>query len=164
MAIFLTVFFILFVSELTKKAFENEIGHLIDSNLGKYIDKLEESEKEKMGLYLRLLPIDNMINKLKEPSEYVREHNKWIRMIAIGVAIVGIMGLIGSMYLLYNSCGQCVPLMDIIKENIIVFVFVGIAEYLFFVNIAFKFVPAPPSLLVNSLINKFKKSLVENAS
>ena len=39
------------------------------------------------------------------------------------------------------------------------FVCIGIVEYVFFTRVALKFVPAPPSLLVNSLIKKFKETM-----
>ena len=104
-----------------------------------------------------------MINKYNQPSDYVKEHNKWITISAIAVSVVGVLGLKMILYILYNSCGKCVPLTHIITENIITFIFIVLVEYLFFVNVAFKFVPAPPSLLTNSLINKFKTSLINNS-
>lgn len=160
--IFLTLFFILFVSNLTKKSFENEIGHLIDENLGRYIDNMDKTQKDQLGLYMNMIPIDKLMDKFKEPSEYVLEHNKWVKIVAIGVAVMGMIGLGVVIYVLYNNCNQCLPLSHIIKENVFVFALVGVVEYLFFVNVAFKFVPAPPSLLVKSLINKFKTTLEEN--
>jgi hypothetical protein len=47
-------------------------------------------------------------------------------------------------------------------ENVIIFACVGVIEYLFFTKVALKFVPAPPSLLVTSLINKFKETIQSN--
>ena len=103
-----------------------------------------------------------LIKKFEEPSEYVLEHNKWVKLSAIAVAIVGVVVLGLVLYILYNTCGQCVPLKHILMENVIVFACVGVVEYLFFTRIALKFVPAPPSLLISSLINKFKSSIIEN--
>jgi hypothetical protein len=44
-------------------------------------------------------------------------------------------------------------------ENIITFIFVGGIEYWFFMNVAFKFVPAPPSLIFIDLFSSLKESL-----
>jgi len=45
----------------------------------------------------------------------------------------------------------------ILLENVITFFFVGIVEIVFFLNIALKFVPAPPSLIITSLFSSLKK-------
>jgi hypothetical protein len=47
----------------------------------------------------------------------------------------------------------------ILLENIITFIFVGIVEIIFFLNIALKFIPVPPSLIFKSLIESLKKNL-----
>jgi hypothetical protein len=49
---------------------------------------------------------------------------------------------------------------NILLENIITFLFVGIVEIIFFLNISLKFVSARPSLIFKSLINSLKKSIV----
>jgi len=45
----------------------------------------------------------------------------------------------------------------ILLENVITFFFIGIIEIVFFLNIALKFVPAPPSLIITSLLSSLKK-------
>jgi uncharacterized membrane protein YqhA len=159
---FLTMFFVFFVSKLTKEMFEKEISHLIGDNVGDLVDKLDEETKQNLKLFTKVIPLDKLVKKFEEPSEYVLEHNRWVNLSAIAIAIVGVVVLGLVLYILYNTCGQCVPLRHILMENAIVFACVGVVEYLFFTRIALKFVPAPPSLLVSSLINKFKNSVIEN--
>lgn len=162
--IFLTAFFILFVSKLTKDMFETEISHLIDGSIDVMLRSLDDDTKKKLVLFTNAVPLEKLINKYKDPSEYVLEHNKWVGLSAMTAALVGIIILVLILYVLYNTCGRCVPLKEILLENVIVFACVGVVEYLFFTRIALKFVPAPPSLLVSSLINKFKSSIVENTN
>jgi len=159
---FLTVFFIFFVTKLTKDMFENEISHLIDDNMGGMIDNLDIETKQKLILFTKVVPLEKLIKKFDEPSEYVLEHNKWVKLSAITACIIGVVVLVLILYILYNTCGQCIPLKHILMENAIVFACVGVVQYLFFTRVALKFVPAPPSLLVSSLINKFKSGIVEN--
>lgn len=159
---FLTAFFILFVSKLTKEMFEKEISHLIEQNTDKLVHSLDNETKQNLILFTRVMPLDKLIKKYEEPSEYVLEHNKWVQLSAIALSIIGICILALVMYIVYNSCGQCAPLKHILMENVIVFACVGVVEYLFFTKVALKFVPAPPSLLVNSLINKFKETMQSN--
>ncbi len=159
---FLTMFFIFFVSKLTKEMFEKEISHLIGDNVGDLFDKLDEETKQNMKLFTKTIPLDKLVKKFEEPSEYVLEHNRWVNLSALAISIVGVVVLGLVLYILYNTCGQCVPLRHILMENAIIFACVGVVEYLFFTRIALKFVPAPPSLLVSSLINRFKSSIIEN--
>ena len=156
---FLSAFFILFVSKLTKEMFEKEISHLMEENIDKLVHSLDNETKQNLMLFTRVVPIDRLIKKYEEPSEYVLEHNRWVQLCAIAISIVGIFILALVMYIVYNSCGQCAPLKHIFMENVIVFVCIGIVEYVFFTRVALKFVPAPPSLLVNSLIKKFKETM-----
>lgn len=159
---FLTIFFIMFVSKLTKKAFENEVGHLIEENLGKAIDDLEPEKKQEISDGLRLFPFDKFEKRYQQPTEFIEERNYFIQLGAIITSIIGIVGLILIIFILKSTCGICVPISHIITENFITFIFIGLVEYMFFVNVAFKFVPSPPSLLVKTLINNFKQSLVSN--
>jgi hypothetical protein len=158
---FLTAFFILFVSKLTKEMFEKEMGHLIEKNVDTLVHGLDNETKQKLMLFTRVVSLDKLIKKYEEPSEYVLEHNKWVQLSAIGLSIIGVCVLGLVIYVVYNSCGQCVPLRHIFMENVIIFVCVGVIEYLFFTKVALKFVPAP-SLLVTSLINKFKETIQSN--
>lgn len=147
-----------------KEALDKELKALLEKNVGGMIDQLDENTKSKLATYIKLLPVERLMKKYEKPSEYVVAHNGWVKRSAIGVASVGVIMLIVVILLLNYSCGQKVDIVSIIKENVIVFVFVGVVEYLFFTNIAIKFIPAPPSLLVKTLIEKFKESLVENAN
>jgi hypothetical protein len=142
--------------------FEKEISHLIEQNIDKLVHGLDNETKQNLILFTRVMPLDKLIKKYEEPSEYVLEHNKWVQLSAIALSIIGICILALVMYIVYNSCGQCAPLKHIFMENVIVFACVGVVEYLFFTKVALKFVPAPPSLLVNSLINKFKETMQSN--
>lgn len=160
---FLTAFFILFVSKLSTDTFNNEIGGLIDKNVGNMIDTMDPTTRTNLALYMKNVPIDKAIARFQQPSDFVAEHNKWVKWASIGAAIIGLCLIVIVISLLYKNCGQCMPLGRIVMENMVVFAFVGVVEYLFFVNVAFKFVPAPPSLLVNSMVDQFKTSLVQQS-
>jgi len=150
----------MFVSKITKKAFENEVGHLIEKNLGKSIDDLPPEKRQEIADILKFFPFDKFEKRYSQPTEFIEERNYFIKLGAIITSIIGIIGIILILFVLKNTCGICVPISHIITENLVTFLFIGIVEYLFFVNVAFKFVPAPPSLLVKTLISKFKETLL----
>ena len=156
---FLTVFFTLFVNKLMKNAFDNQLSNLIENNVNKMIDNLDEMTKKRLTFALKYMPMEKLIKQYENPSEYIVAHNNWVKLSAISIIVFGIILMALTLWLLYYSCGQCVNLAGIIKENIIVFAFIGIVEYTFFTKIALKFIPVPPSLLINTIINKFKSTL-----
>lgn len=160
---FLTIFYVFFASKLIKDTFNNQFKSIIDSNVSKAIDNIAPDQRNQLKLLTQVINYDKLLKKYQTSDTYVKEHNKWMERTAIGVIIVGVVLLITIIGLLYNNCGQCTPFWNIIIENIIVFAFVGVVEYLFFVNVAFKYIPTPPSVLITSLLNKFKTSLIESA-
>jgi preprotein translocase subunit Sss1 len=153
--IFLSAFFILFVSKISKNSFEYELNKIINE-IGNNIDKLDDTQKQSLSNILKIMPINNLIEKTNKPSSFVEEHNNWIKRVAIVTSILGVIGVIIIIYIYKYNCGICIPIQHILFENIIAFAFIGVVEYLFFTRIALKFIPAPPSLLVSSFIDKIK--------
>jgi hypothetical protein len=51
-------------------------------------------------------------------------------------------------------------LIEVFTENILTFMFVGIVEVWFFINVAFKFVPAPPSDIFIKLFTALKYKFI----
>jgi hypothetical protein len=48
----------------------------------------------------------------------------------------------------------------VVLENCITFFFVGLVEIMFFINIASKFIPAPPSTIFTSLLSNLQNQFV----
>lgn len=160
---FLTVFFIVVISRMMKNAFENEITQLIESNVNTQLDKIDKEQEKLVITALEHMPLDKFKKKYMQHSDVVEQKNKQVKNIAISTIVIGISVLILILYILSKTCNKCIPIKELIIENIIVFTFVGIVEYIFFTQVAFKFIPAPPSLLLTSFIEKFKSSVVSYA-
>lgn len=158
--VFWTAFYTFYVYNLSNNAFENEISGVIDSSLGGAIDMLTPIQKANAGLVLSKIPLNNLIRSTSEPDKSKTLNNKWIKIMAFVLSIISILMWIGSIFILSKSCNKCIPLTHIIFENVVVFICVGVIEYIFFTHVASHFVPAPPSLLVSSFLERFKASLV----
>jgi len=159
---FLTLFFMFYVSKIASNAFEKEFDILIGKNVLKYLQENDDGQiKYALQSSTSMNALDTFEKWYSQSSKDVETHNTWMRRMSytiIGFVIISIALAIG---LLYFSCGQKVPIGTILYENVIIFTFIGIAEYLFFTNIAMKFIPAPPSLLVKSVIDAFKRELTK---
>lgn len=170
---FLTILYFAVIAPLEQKSFEDEIKNQIKSSLTKQLNDFKDnSEYTKQMCDIintkitdekgnEVLVTDQIINNLSNKSPVITEHNKWITGTAIAIISILMIGVIIYVNTLSSTCCKQMNIGYIIKENIITFIFVGIVEYLFFTQIAFKYVPAPPSTLVNSLINNFKDSLMK---
>ncbi len=166
---FLTVLYFFLIAPLEKKSFNDEISAQVKDNITKQLKQMKENidpeisdeinnivnYKSDSGVYA----IDELIEYYSFESPDIKEHNNWITSIAISVIFILTLGLIIYLNTLSNTCNKQTGIISIVKENIITFIFIGLAEYLFFTEIAFKYVPAPPSVLVKSLLNSFTINL-----
>lgn len=148
---FLSVFYIFYIAELSKNTFDNEIKHNIDALVKNY------TQNEKNNKLLNTIPYDYLIQMVEKESDYVKIQNEWVYgTLKIGLIAVWIM-FIGLIILLKNKCGEEIDVISMVKNNLVTFVFIGFAEYLFFVNIATKFIPIKPSVLTDTFVSDLKK-------
>lgn len=163
---FLTVLYFSIIAPLETGAFESEIkgqvGNAVTAMAASMApqDRGYVSEIINMDMGGGKTMIDAGISHYSKPSEVIVENNKWVRLTAIEVISVLVICVLLVVLVLSYSCGKCTGIFGIIKENIITFAFIGIVEYMFFTRIAFKYVPAPPSTMVTTLIETFKKTFV----
>ena len=164
---FLTILFFTIVLSLEKSAFENEMTNEINSSVKNMASKIQPSDKDQISNVVNKSvnedgqsSLDVAIDKYSTPSDFIVEHNKWVKITAIAIILGVFVFLLTILVVLSYSCDKCIGLSSIVKENIITFIFVGMVEYLFFTHIAFKYVPAPPSTMVTTIIDTFKKTFV----
>jgi hypothetical protein len=156
---FLSTFFILYVSKLEKEKMESEFKSLITNFMQTNFNNLSSSQKTVYKQILNNLPIDQLIKLYQTPNTAVQVNNTWLYAMIIAINIFLFLFIFLDIILLYFSCNQCIPIGQILLENIIIFAFVGTIEFLFFQFVAIKYIPAPPSLLLNSVIDSLKKAL-----
>ena len=175
---FLTVLYFFIIAPLEKKSFNDEISKEVKTNLTSQLDKMRKDLKKTnevldteinniVNFYTEtnedgspIYVIDELIEQASEESSEITEHNRWITLLATSIIIILTFGIIIYVNTLSGTCCKKTNIGSIVKENIITFIFVGLVEYVFFTQVAFKYVPAPPSVLVTSLIDKFKETVV----
>jgi hypothetical protein len=101
--------------------------------------------------YLDLFSTDNPIRKGINTQLFSQIHIVNVLLVLFLFVLVGT--LIFSGGITYGILYQ------LILENVITFIFVGIIEFMFFLFIAIKFIPAPPSLIFKSLLSSIKSQL-----
>ena len=101
--------------------------------------------------------INKYIKAYSTPNYLINVHDDDTLGFAISISsalfIISILLIIFVKY----SCKDCVSVSKLVTENVITFMFVGMVEFWFFTNYAFKFVPAAPSLLISSAFDTVKE-------
>lgn len=162
---FLSVLYFLVIAPLGRKSFNNEITDQIQPSLKKIITNLSPDEKDTISSIATLkidgkFVVDNLITKYATENKEMQTNNKWVKVIDFIIILIFFGGFMSIVLLLQYSCKKYTGIGWIVVENIISFIFIGIVEYVFFLKVASKFVPAKPSLLLNTLIDSFKDSIM----
>jgi Na+-transporting methylmalonyl-CoA/oxaloacetate decarboxylase gamma subunit len=147
---FLSLLFFMFISKVEEDAFKKEIGDL----LGKTINNVLENNKEQaLPVIDQLRPALRYFQTVySSPDRQTLKQNIMIKFMSVFVGLLLISMFMSITITAMSECKHSVPLGRLILENVIIFAFVGVVEYLFFVNVAMKYIPAPPSLVVKTII------------
>lgn len=112
------------------------------------IELIKNMGGETFDYYLKLFS--------NEDRTRLRVNNQLFDKIKIAnILIVGFTIIISTLFI-YNNIVSFDDFKHILVDNVVTFTFVGIVEVLFFLNIALKFIPAPPSLIFTSFIESMK--------
>lgn len=154
--IFLTCFFILYVSKLTIDAANNQVGRLIDRNLSKIIKENKDKFQGSNTALINLIPYSNLKNAFEKEDIYQTTNNKWLMKNLVTVNILLFMIVFVGIYTVKNICNIKLNISEILIMNLITFIGIGIIEYLFFTRIVLNYTPTTPSLLTETILNTSK--------
>jgi hypothetical protein len=150
----LSVLYATYISKVETDAFKSEIKSAIGDNLPKTL-----AANDKDGAFRKVLqgaPLDTLAKLYAKPERATTVYNKWLfRTMAIVVTGIVLTTAIVMLFL-YFSCNQCVPFWTILRDNAIVFLLIGVVEFLFFMTIARRFIPSPPSLMLRRVYDDLK--------
>jgi hypothetical protein len=155
LASILTAFYFLVASKLGKSVLRSEIRNNIEDNLVPALKNADTNNQVKNAI--QEVNFEKLKSIYQSDSEVTVTQNKWIERVTIGTLIFLFVVLFVIVSLLRTFCTS-VPIGRILKENLILFSLVGMAEVLFFLNVGRKFVPTKPSLIVETVIDSVKKA------
>ena len=150
----LTCLFIFYTSKIVEDSVNNQIVDLIDYNI-------KSNNKENTANLLSYESLNFSVVKLKKIFSLENTErtgiNNLVKSIMIVVITAFIIMLILTVLVAKNLCNN-ISVKEILIENIIIFVFIGIIEITFFLNIILKYIPSYPSTLSKIVINSIKKN------
>ena len=149
-------FFFFYVSKLSRDKFKQELEDIINTYLPEAIQNADTTGALKLAL--KTIGMDRVVAYYQNKTDKATEiQNTWlVRVTLVAIACL-FFTIVLTIVLLKYSCQQKAPFWHIIRENIILFTFVGLIEITFFLEIARYFVPTEPSLMMQSLIDALKK-------
>lgn len=152
----LSLFFFLYVSKIEAKVFEDEIDSAVKDNITKLLAKNNVSKNNVRAM----IPVLEKVQKLYEgPDSASIERNIVVKFSAF-FTILFLISIIATIVISLNfGCNKSVSVKELVLENLIIFAFVGVVEYMFFTHVAIKYVPVKPSTMINTAISEFKKEL-----
>ena len=165
---FLVLFYFLYVIDVEKKDFQEQIDLLVDSLMtdlksqSNNIITVNSKEMSKEDLELLIYGIiDTLEEKItmntKDMIQIVNNNNSSIKnnmfKILIGIMVVCVILLIFF---------QCYPVYTILKESIITVFFIGLVEVVFLTFISGKYISADPNKIKNLLGTSIQNWIKEN--
>lgn len=158
--VFLYLFFFFFISHIEENTLNAQVDNLADNKIKSILSEIDTLDTKKY--------IDwNMVKKTVEKelfddenvNEFIHTNNNNLKYVGIIVAVT-IFLLTISVYYYYTTQNQSVDLGHIIKENIAVFLVVGIIELVFFKTTAIKYVPITTTQIGKSMFERIKENIM----
>jgi len=158
----LIIFLILmvgFVSFAKRTLLDNYISDAVDKNIGPMIDNLDESTKRTLSIISSIFPFDKLKKQYEKPNELAEEKFKWLHFSTILMAVFGVAFAVMILFTLYYTCGKCLPLKNLLIENVITLVIVAAIFYFIFVNNTISYLTPSPDFITNAMAKRLKANL-----
>ena len=165
--IILGLFFMLYVTKLTEKVINYQFSEMINKFIIENYNKLTSNNEMSLNdKYLDILLeqykksglMDSLIKYYNTPTKEREEHNNGIKDNIYTVMILLVLAIILSVIICKALCFN-IPIFNMLGENVIIFLSVGIVEILFFIYIISKYIPIKPSFLSTYLKESIIKQL-----
>ncbi len=164
---FLTIFFFAYISKLSKKSIQEELGGIIQKQVGSLLTQIDKWYKKispvtsinwNKANKLAQKIIDNSRGELPE----IKQNNKRLKIVSV-VMIGSLLLLLISMYVYFRFAkGYDVHIGNIFIENIVIFAFIGMIEFTFFTNIASKYIPVTPDFVTTTVLERIKYNISQS--
>jgi ATP-dependent Zn protease len=137
--IVLSSIFFIFISKIEKKTLQNSISNEIKSSIN------NTTILPNPALGQELINFSKVYNNSLNDGD--ANYNQGLLDLTIAIIVCMLICLISVYLTMRLSAHKCPPMGIIFLKNILLFMLVGIVEYLFFINIAMFYIPVKPSYI-----------------
>jgi hypothetical protein len=163
---FLYVFFFAFISEKEETIMNLQITNITKDNIPHVLKSIDDYDTHKKINWKELKTKCEQIISSSESENIsgdIKNKNNNNLKIVGGITIAVMILIIFCVYLYFNyylSPGS-IDLKMITIENIVVFFFIGIVEFIFFTNTASNYIPVYPNVIGQTILDTLKDKLQE---
>ena len=154
---FLTILFFAYISHLEQKSVDDALTNAINGQIGQVLTNLDKNQV--VSKLIDWKAVNDVATKIQKDAEgelpKVRANHQKLRLIGICM-IIGLFALFSGLYIYFRVKCININIKRILVENLIVFSFVGLIEFLFFTKIASKYIPVTPDLLSKTILDRVK--------
>ena len=160
--VFLSLFFFLYISKKEKEELDRQTDSICE-RIPDILDTLKKEDKDKIIDWknVRQKAIEEMDYDDLDIDDYIKTNNNEIKYVTIFIG-GSILFLILLIYLYYAYLlKKDIDMSYIIKENIIIFISIGIIEFLFFTKVSSKYVPILPVQISTTVLERIKENIMK---
>jgi hypothetical protein len=156
----LTGIYFFFIKNISTAHYKEQVDQITKDNVNSAYNALSEDSRKRAGVLFSSGIFNSLERYVEETPNVIEQHNLWVRNICfatVGVLLFLIIGL--YLVLRYSGQGICIPIFHLLAENMVTFIFVGLVEIYFFLNVVIQYIPIAPSVLNKTIINTMKQEL-----
>jgi hypothetical protein len=150
---FLSILFITFIAKVSSKAFNFEVSSMVTKQID---DKLKNVNKNQLS---SIPSLDKILTHYSKPEIGANNNNRGLFHSVMLLNISLWISFIIFVFIIKLNKGTHLNIKDILLENMIAFVFIGMTEYLFFTKIAMNYIPVEPSFITVQFFEQIKSTL-----
>lgn len=154
----LSLLFIKIISKLESNTINDELKNVIADSINDNYNRLNLNQKIIINEGVKHIDFKNLIKLYGTEDATKRLNNEGVYN-SIYTAIILLIVILFIILLVSKKLCNNIPFKHILIENIIIFIGVGIIEYLFFKYIILKYIPVKPSFMMDYMVTKIQSVL-----
>lgn len=156
--VFLSLFFFFYISKKEQEKLNQEVD-ILSGKIPGILSSIKKNDKNHIiqwDILKKNTEIEKSINDI-DLDGYIEKNNKNLKYLSIIIAICMLFLSFGVYF--YNRNNPNLDISYIIKENIIIFLFIGTIEFMFFKYVASKYSPIYPVDISLTISNRIKEKI-----
>jgi len=154
---FLVCFFFLYISNVLKSLVNDQINGKINEQIPLILQTIDQDDTNHIIDWDAVKYFaDDMENKSQGSDPNVDKNNNNLLKVSAILLISFFVLLVGAYIYTVFIAKYDVSVRSILSENVVIFIFVGMLELFFFVEIVSKYIPVPPNIITDTVLERIK--------
>jgi hypothetical protein len=145
----------LYISKVESEALISEVENISEENVPALMDLIEKNSEQKIDWVSVKDTSDLISERSQDKLKSVQDNNNRVKVYAL--LIIGVLAFtVVSLFVYAKKTDTPLHWKYIIFENSVIFMFVGVLEFLFFKHLASKYKPVSPDTLNQTVIARLR--------